>query len=118
VFGLQVGTRGLHLTFNTGGISRMAHDPELVHLFEYFKRVRYLDANAWKLNLFFMDTDPDFTPDDGVFGIHHGAHLVCFQSSVGWVVMGALSLYVYLAISLLDNLSDLIVPPLSYAKSC
>jgi hypothetical protein len=92
LFGLQVGTRGLHLTFNTAGISRMARDPELAHLFEYFKRVRYLDANAWKLNLFFMDTDPDFTPDDGVFGIHHGAHLACPKTVREWLMMDVLTL--------------------------
>eukprot|EP00884_Botryococcus_braunii_P009581 jgi/Botrbrau1/18624/Bobra.0367s0061.1 len=67
----EVGTRGLHITFNTNGIGRLASDPELELLFKFFQAVRYLDANAWKLNVFVMDTTPGFVADEGVFGVHH-----------------------------------------------
>lgn len=77
----QVGTKGLHMTFNTNGIGRLASDPELEPLFKYFQKVRYLDANAWKLNLFLMDTAPGFVADEGVFGVHHGASLCHLSDS-------------------------------------
>eukprot|EP00884_Botryococcus_braunii_P009580 jgi/Botrbrau1/18623/Bobra.0367s0060.1 len=67
----EVGTKGLHMTFNTNGIRRLASDPDLAALFKFFQAVRYLDANAWKLNLFVMDTTPGFVADEGVFGVHH-----------------------------------------------
>lgn len=73
--GEQVGTKGLQLTFNNNGIRHLASDPELELMFEFFQTVRCVDANAWKLNLWFSDSAPGFAPHEGIFRVHHGAAL-------------------------------------------
>jgi hypothetical protein len=69
------------MTFNTHGITHLASAPELEPFFKFFQAVRYIDANAWKLNLFLMDSAPGVVADEGVFGVHHGAtpilHFLC-----------------------------------------